>query len=153
VAGSPIGYGPAQFHAAYGVPWSGSRVTVAVVGAYDDPTVKADLDTYNATFGLPAFPTCTSAAASGCFRTVDQTGGTHYPAVNLGWTLETAMDVETVHQTCPSCKLILVEANSSSLNDLSAAEDRAAALGATVVSNSWGASETSADVSVISRFN
>ena len=59
-------------------------------------------------YGLPA---CTTA--NGCFRKVNQTGGTSYPATNTGWGLEIALDVETAHAICQNCKILLVEASST----------------------------------------
>ena len=85
-------------------------------------------------YGLP----CTG---DGCFKKVDQNGGTNYPAPDSGWALEIALDVETVHGICPGCKILLVEANSNSFADLGLAENEAVALGADVVSNSWGGGE------------
>src|SRR5262249_12957597 len=41
-----------------------------------------------------------------------------------------------------NCKLLLVEANSTSFTDLGAAVSTAASLGASVISNSWGGSES-----------
>jgi subtilase family serine protease len=49
--------------------------------------------------------------------------------------------------TCPNCKILLVEANSNAFTDLAAAEDTAARLGATVISNSYGGSEFSQETS------
>jgi hypothetical protein len=49
------------------------------VDAYDDPTIENDLGVYSAQFGLPK---CTTA--NGCFKKVNQTGGTSYPAKNAG---------------------------------------------------------------------
>jgi subtilase family serine protease len=46
-----------------------------------------------------------------------------------------------VSAICPKCNILLVEANSSSLSDLGTAENEAAKLGATAISNSYGASE------------
>jgi subtilase family serine protease len=46
-----------------------------------------------------------------------------------------------VSATCPQCHILLVEANSSSITDLDTAEATAASLGASAISNSWGASE------------
>ena len=43
---------------------------------------------------------------------------------------------------CPGCKLILVEANSATLANLAAAVRTAAGMGATVISNSYGGSES-----------
>jgi subtilase family serine protease len=49
--------------------------------------------------------------------------------------------------TCPNCQILLVEANSNSFTDLAAAEDTAAALGANVISNSYGGSEFAQETS------
>jgi subtilase family serine protease len=116
---SPTGYTPSQFHTAYSLPSSStSPVTIAIVDAYDHPYIKSDLDKYNSTFSLPNFPNCSSIVTTSCFTKVNQRGGTTYPSVNSGWGLETALDVETAHQVCPNCKLILVEADSSSYTNL-----------------------------------
>ena len=138
----PAGYGPSQFHGAYGVPAiSGNPGTIAVVTAYDAPTITEDLAVYNATFGLPYFPNCSATVTKACFQKVNQNGGTSYPAPNSGWALEAAMDVQTAHQMCQNCKLILVEADSANYTDIVQAVDRARLLGATVISNSYGSDE------------
>ena len=107
--------------------------------AYDDPNIESDLGVYSAQFGLPS---CTTA--NGCFKKVNQTGGSTYPRKDAGWSLEIALDVEIVHAICPNCKILLVEAKSNSFVDLIAAEDYAIAH-ATIVSNSWGGSEFSSE--------
>jgi subtilase family serine protease len=156
VSAAPVsGYGPDQLRTAYGlVAAAGQQTTavVAIVDAYDDPTAKSDLDTYNTTFGLPAFPTCSGSSNAGCFRKVNQTGGTSYPSTDGGWALEISLDVQTVHALCPNCGILLVEANSSNVTDLYAAEDYAAGH-ATVVSNSWGLSEYNGETSADGHFN
>lgn len=139
-AGTPSGYGPVQFRTAYGLTSSGSSsTTVAIVDAYDDPNIESDLGVYSTQFGLPA---CTTA--NGCFKKVNQTGGTTYPRKDAGWSLEIALDVETVHAICPNCKILLVEATTNSFANLIAAEDYAAAH-ANIVSNSWGGGEFSSE--------
>ena len=55
-----------------------------------------------------------------------------------GWAEEISLDIEVSHATCQSCKIMLVEANSASFEDLEEAEKTAARLGATEISNSWG---------------
>ncbi|MFI5258362.1 MAG: fibronectin type III domain-containing protein [Candidatus Limnocylindrales bacterium] len=133
----PSGYGPSQLQSAYNLPSgsAGSGLTVAVVDAYDLPDAESSLATYRSQFSLPA---CSSA--SGCFRKVDQNGGTSYPAsaVTYGWAGEIALDLDMVSAICPNCKILLVEATTSSLVNLAAAEDTAVALGANAVSNSYG---------------
>jgi subtilase family serine protease len=46
---------------------------------------------------------------------------------------------------CPNCKILLVEASSNSFANLGAAVDRAAGIGANVISNSYGGSEFSGE--------
>src|SRR6185369_2520673 len=53
---------------------------------------------------------------------------------------------------CPKCKILLVEANSASMSDLGAAVNTAAALGATVISNSYGGSEDSSATTTDSQY-
>lgn len=146
---TPVGYTPAQLRAAYGLPAAAPTVqTIAIVDAYDDPTAEKDLATYSAQFGLPA---CTTA--NGCFRKVNQSGGTSYPAVNVSWALEISLDLQDAHAVCPNCKLLLVEAKSAGIADLMAAVDRAVALGARIVSNSYGATEFSTETKNDLHFN
>lgn len=140
-------YGPTQFHTAYGLPTTASTSsgtpTIAIVDAYDDPDIAGDLSTYDAQYGL-ANPS-TYPGSSPWFRKVNESGGTSLPAANSGWSLEISLDVETAHEICQNCNILLVEANSSSFADLGAAENEAVALGATVISNSWGGGESSAE--------
>ena len=60
-----------------------------------------------------------------------------------GWSVETSLDVEMAHSTCPNCKILLVEAQNEGLEDLATAVGEAVALGATEVSNSYGGPEAS----------
>ncbi len=137
---TPSGYGPADIRGAYalGASSSGGR-TVAIVDAYDDPNAEADLGTYRSTYGLPA---CTTAG--GCFRKVNQTGGTKYPRTNGGWAQEISLDLDMVSAACPDCKILLVEASSSSFANLGTGVNTAAQLGASAISNSYGGSDTAA---------
>jgi subtilase family serine protease len=141
---APQGYGPASFKAAYGNSGR-SAAHVAVVAAYDAPTIASDLATFSRTFGLPVLPACTSAAQSGCFEKLNQRGGVSYPAVNSSWAVEASMDVESIHGQCPGCRISLVEANSASMTNLSVAVDEAVAAGAEIISNSYGGAESSGE--------
>src|SRR4051794_2998217 len=134
---APAGYGPADIRAAYGLTAASSGgKTVAIVDAYDAPTAEADLATYRKQFGLPA---CTTA--NGCFRKVNQSGGSTPPKANAGWAQEISLDLDMVSATCPDCHILLVEATSASFTDLAAAVDTAARLGASAISNSYGGSD------------
>jgi subtilase family serine protease len=150
---APSGYGPADLQAAYKLPAStlggvGTGQTIAIVDAYDDPKAESDLAVYRSQFGLSA---CTTA--SGCFRKVNQTGGTKYPRGNVGWAEEISLDLDMASAICPNCKILLVEASSNSFANLSAAVDEAARLGANVISNSYGGGEYSNEVSDQSHYN
>jgi len=148
---TPTGYGPAQLRAAYRVPSGGSAV-VAVVGAYNDATVQADLDTYSRAFGLPILPTCASSGQRGCFVRINQRGGATFGTKNSGWALETALDTQAIHAMCAGCRIELVEADTASTANLLAAVDQAVAAGAQVVSMSWGGSESSSETSLDAHF-
>ena len=145
---APRGYGPADLASAYKLGSGGAGKTIAIVDAYDDPNAESDLAVYRSQFGLPA---CTTA--NGCFRKVDQSGGTHYPRGNQGWAEEISLDLDMASAICPSCKILLVEATTNAFSNLTAAVDRAAAMGATVISNSYGGSEYSGEVSDQSHYN
>ena len=60
---------------------------------------------------------------NGCFRKVNQTGGTTYPAPDPGSALEASLDVQWVHAIAPAAKIVLVEATTGSLLGLMTAED------------------------------
>jgi subtilase family serine protease len=136
---TPAGYGPADLTSAYKLTSSGSSTqTIGIVDAYDDPSAEADLAVYRSQFGLPA---CTTA--NGCFRKIDQNGGTNYPRKNAGWALEISLDLDMASAICPNCHILLVEAKSNSFANLGAAENQAVAQHASVVSNSWGGSDAS----------
>ncbi len=148
-AATPSGMTPAQFHGAYSLPTTSASgtPTIGIVDAFNDPTIEADLATYGSQYGLPS---CTTA--NGCFRKVNQTGGTSYPANNAGWSLEIALDVQTAHAICQNCHILLVEATTNSTANLGIAENEAVSLGATVVSNSWGGREGSSETNQDSAY-
>lgn len=143
------GYTPSDLWSAYDLGTTASLTTagapgtghiVGIVDAYDAPTMEADLATFDAQYGLPA---CTTA--NGCFTKVGQTGASTLPAASgtSGWDGETSLDVEVVHAVCPACSILLVEANSPTNTNLAAAVNTAVSLGATEVTNSYGAAEAS----------
>ncbi|MDB5307817.1 MAG: hypothetical protein JWO38_2019 [Gemmataceae bacterium] len=139
--GSPTGITPAQVRHAYGfdqvsfpggTPADGRGTTIAIVDAYDDPTVQADLQAFDQQFGLP----------NPVFTKVNQTGGTAMPAADAGWAEEIALDVEWAHAVAPGANILLVEANNNSGSSLYAAVAYAARQpGVVAVSMSWGGGE------------
>jgi subtilase family serine protease len=157
---SPTGYSPANLQAAYNLAAAaaadGSGQTVAIVDAYNDPNINADLNYYRSYFALTeTMPTCDEA--NGCFKVVSQTGSTTAlpatPPAGDDWTLEESLDVDMVSAICPNCHIDLVEANSASGSDLGTAMDEAVALGAKFVSNSYGGAESSAETSDDAYYN
>jgi subtilase family serine protease len=142
VSSTPTGLSPGTIKAAYNFPTgatAGAGTTIAIVDAYDDPNIEADLGVFSSQFGLPS---CTTA--NGCFNKVDQTGGSKYPRPDSGWALEISLDVQWAHAIAPGAKILLVEASSNSFTNLLAAEDFAAGH-ARYVSNSWGGAEFSGE--------
>jgi subtilase family serine protease len=133
-------YVAADLQSAYGLSVAsavlGGRQTIAIVDAFDDPTAEADLAVYRASNGLSA---CTTD--NGCFRKVDQRGGTDYPQADAGWATEVSLDLDMASAICPNCRLLLVEGDDNDLANLGLAVDEAVQLGATVVSNSYGVVE------------
>jgi subtilase family serine protease len=155
-------FGPAQLHGAYALPctpggpapqtscgtsaftYSGGQI-VAVVDAYNDPTIAKDLGMYSTQYGIPPCPQGSLSDSTKCLTVVNQKGGTRLPATNALWSEEISLDVETVHQLCQTCKILLVEGNSASITDLASATIEAANLGAKETSNSYGSLEFSGE--------
>jgi subtilase family serine protease len=137
----PSGYHPSDIQAAYGLPRGGAGRTVAVVNPFDTRTAERDLAVYRRQFNLPP---CTTA--NGCFRKINQNGGTTPPTgTDPGWALETSLDLDAVSAACPDCKILLVEATDPYFSNLFTAIRRAVAQGAKYVSMSWGAPEFSGE--------
>ncbi len=110
-----------------GVGLNGAGQTIAIVDAYDDPTIANDLHVFDRTYGLPD-PKFIKATPEG------------KPQFDAGWSSEIALDVEWAHAIAPGATILLVEARSTSTSDLFAAVDYAVRAGAKEVSMSFGAS-------------
>lgn len=142
------GLHPADIVNAYALPSQNAGARVAIVDAYDDPAAESDLAVYRSAYGLSA---CTTS--NGCFEKVNQQGSTaSYPGANTMWDEEISLDLDMVSAACPNCKIALVEANSNSLDDLGAAVDTAASMGAAAISNSYYGAEYSAEASEDAHF-
>jgi subtilase family serine protease len=137
------GYSPKQLQTAYGLTGLKGTATIAVVDAYAHPNAAADLAAYRNQFGL--------GAAN--LTQYNQTGGTTLPAADVGWGQEEMLDLEMVSAICPSCPILYVAGNTASFADLAAAVNTAVAKGATVVSNSYGGTESSAVSTYASAYN
>jgi hypothetical protein len=156
--GNPAGLSPAQVRQAYGfnkitfsngtVAGTGAGETIAIVDAYDDPSIANDLAVFDQQYGLAAANfTKVGINANG------QGSTTSFPSADSGWAGEIELDVEWAHAIAPGAKILLVEANSSSLTDLLNAVNYARNYtGVVAVSMSWGASEFSGESSYDSYF-
>ena len=133
------GYKPAQLRGAYGLNRSvasgndGKGVTIAIVDAYDSPTLLADAQQY---FRLndPAHPLKSSQFINLTPATVDNEAA----CAASGWFAEQALDVESSHAMAPGATTLYVGAQSCFDSDLLAALTTAVTSGASVVSDSWG---------------
>jgi subtilase family serine protease len=131
---------PTQLRGAYSLTGtsSGGR-TVAIVDAYGYPNLARDLATYRSQFKLSS---CTTS--TGCLRILDQSGGTSLPRFDAGWAGEQALDVDAVSAICPDCRILVVQARSSSITDLGTAVRTAAKqAGVVAISNSYGGGDLS----------
>src|SRR5580698_4836478 len=131
------GYKPHQLRSAYGLSgWgdNGRGETVAIVDAYDSPTLQSDARHY---FHLndPAHPLRGSQFTNIEPATVDDAG----ECGGSGWYAEQALDVESVHTMAPGAHIDFVGAQDCFDNNLLAALNTAVTTkGVSVVSNSYG---------------
>ena len=111
----------------------GSGVTLAIVDAYDSPTLLSDAQTY---FRLndPAHPLNSSQFTNLTPPIVDDQAEC---AAN-GWFPEQALDVEASHSMAPGANILYVGAQDCLDSSLLAAVNTAITSGASVVSDSWG---------------
>jgi subtilase family serine protease len=103
-------YSPRQFETAYDMKslykhkWTGAGETIALVDSFGSPTIRQDLKTFDAGFGLPAPPS---------FKIIQPAGKVppYNPKNSLmfSWAEETSLDVEYAHAMAPGAKLLLVE--------------------------------------------
>jgi len=138
-----FGYHPADLVSAYKLPSKtrGGGQTIGIVDAFDDPRAGHDFDRYRAVFGLPG-----CHRINGCYKKVNQDGVEGgYPSPDTKWAGEISLDLDMASAICPNCRILLVEANSNSTSDLAAALDTAVRLGANVLSNSYGGTDSSYD--------
>ena len=143
-AGPAGGFTPGDLASAYAVDPNTATTgqVVGIVDAHDNPDALADLNAFDAQYGLPA-----ETASS--FRKIGQNG--EAPPTNtspptdeeLGWAGEIALDLEAVRGIYHTCRIVLVEANTSNFEDLAVGVHTAVSHGATVVSNSYGGYEGS----------
>ncbi|MDQ2897086.1 MAG: S53 family peptidase, partial [Actinomycetota bacterium] len=133
------GYKPPQLRGAYGLNQQvaqgtdGRGVTVAIVDAYDSPTLLKDAQTYSSK-NDPTHPLLSSHFVNHKPATV----GNETLCAASGWFSEQALDVEASHAMAPGAKILYVGAHDCLDPSLLSAVNVAITSGASVVSDSWG---------------
>jgi subtilase family serine protease len=133
---------PQEMQSIYGfnlVSYQGQGQTIALIDWYSNPDIASDFATFNSYYGLPA---CTTS--NGCFSVIYPNGS--QPKSNGDSALEISLDVEWAHAIAPQAKILLVEAASGTTANLLNAISAAVSAGATVVSMSFGGSESSSEL-------
>lgn len=99
------GYKPPQFRSAYGLSGAatGAGVTVAIVDAYQSPTLFSDAHTY-ASLNDPSNPLRSSQFSELPTNGFNQAGPNKCDAP--GWFGEQTLDVEAVHATAPGANIL-----------------------------------------------
>jgi subtilase family serine protease len=132
------GYAPDQLRGAYNLAGTvaagddGSGVGIAIVDAYDSPTLLSDAQEY---FKLndPAHPLSSAQFFNDEPATVDDQS----ECLGSGWYDEQALDVESSHTMAPGADILFVGAQDCFDNSLLTALTTAVTSGASVVSDSW----------------
>jgi subtilase family serine protease len=101
------GYTPQQIQSAYGMTDAvkggdvGKGVTVAIIDAYKNPSLKSDTNTWSSTVGVPTLKSgqLSTKGSASSFNDQDECGGAD------GWYEEAALDVEAVHGMAPGANI------------------------------------------------
>jgi subtilase family serine protease len=133
------GYTPSQLRSSYGIQkqvsagTNGSGVGLAIVDAYDSPTLLADAQHYE-TLNDPGNVIKSSQFINVQPSTVDDTA----ECDASGWFAEQSLDVEASHSMAPGATILYVGAQDCQDTGLLTALTTAVTSGASVVSDSWG---------------
>jgi subtilase family serine protease len=134
------GLTPRDLQQAYALPPTkggpGSGPTVAVVLAFDSPTLETNLAEYRSTFGLGTCSVANRCLSFVDHHPVDPTYEVADPTIPL-WFTESALDVDAVSAACPTCKILVSRAHSSAWWDLDKAVENATKAGAKYISMSY----------------
>lgn len=103
-----ICYSPRQLRHAYGISSRiaagdvGTGQSIVIIDSFGSPTISADLQTFDQSYGLPAPPR---------FDVLSPLGTVPFDSTNntmVGWAEETTLDVEWAHAIAPGAKLVLL---------------------------------------------
>ena len=163
-----VAYQPSQIRSAYGVdsignfpngPADGTGQTIAIVDAYNTPTITSDLTNFDLQFGLSVPPSFTiidqlGNAVSAIPVSQDYVGPDPDGPKQGSWEQEATLDVEWAHAIAPDANIVLIETFSDDPANMliGVKEANKLATGAaslpgvppvSVVSMSWGGKEGS----------
>ncbi|WP_042436915.1 S53 family peptidase [Streptacidiphilus albus] len=148
-----------QLRHAYGADatgLTGADVTVAIVDAYDSPTLGPDTATYAAAHGDAPYRATqlTRVDPAVWTDTVDPSDKFPGGCGASGWYGEQTLDVEAVHGVAPDADLVYVGASSCQDADLMDALNKVVdGRLADIVSDSWGDTESATDSSMDAAYD
>jgi subtilase family serine protease len=158
-------FGPQQIRTAYGLHrlidagYDGAGQTIVLIESYGSPTLEADLQQFDAEFGLPPPPSLKVIAPIGAIPPFDPTNNDV-----VGWAEETSLDVQWSHALAPHANIVVLVSpvdeteGVQGLPQFLALEQYALDhdLGK-IISQSWGATEntlfTAGGEAVFANFN
>jgi subtilase family serine protease len=122
-----------------GYTFAGEGQTIVIVDAYGSPTIKSDLSHFDSVFGIPDPPSFQIVCnPPGC----PSFNPLNFPLDELGWTIETTLDVEYAHAMAPAANIVLVVASTPAGNAINTAEALAISkFPGSVMSQSFGIPE------------
>jgi subtilase family serine protease len=150
-------YDPYQMRHAYSIDtlisagFDGKGKTIVIVDAFSDPFLVADLNDFNAFYGLPSLN-----GLGGPFNpslgTFTQIAPDGLGPPDIGWAGEITLDVEWAHAIAPRANIVLVLAKSNSDVDILSATKYAVDhnLG-DVISQSFGENESCMDPGLLAQ--
>jgi subtilase family serine protease len=148
----PRCYQPAQIQNAYNITpllnrgTNGAGRTIVIVDAFGSPTIASDLQTFDATMGLPN-PSFTQIEPAGSPPPFDLNDANQF-----SWAVETTLDVEWAHVTAPGANIVLAVAPSNNDSDiLATTKDVIDHNVGDVISQSFGEAEACMDPSLLSQ--
>jgi subtilase family serine protease len=129
---------PYQISRAYNFPTNldGAGQTIVIIDAYGNPNMLADLQDFDARYGVPN-------PAPGNFTVVNGPTITSSGSGDLdGWGVETSLDVEWAHAMAPGAKIVLVRSHTDDDTNITAALQQVVAnYPGAIVSQSFGLPE------------
>ena len=136
---------PSEIKRIYNLPANGGTGTIAIISAYDNPTIEKDLSVFNTKYNLSSCTTKNKCFEKHAIGKVTDT--------DTNWSLETSLDVEWAHAIAPNANILLIEAPTASGANLLKAIDYANKRKDVVaISMSWGGAEFPDEVSFDSHF-